>query len=433
MIVLTRMPALLALASGCSIGLDQLGDTGATDRPSFQGWGEDGNDGNDQSPDGNDSESDGDSPSADDSDSEGSDPPPGGEPDDSNADDEPDGPAVDSDSIVSISPQHGSTLGGTRVSVRGGPFPAGTEIDIGGVTVPVSSNVGDELRFETPPFSDEGWTTVTAVHPDGSRHGWSEGFHFWTDGTGLAGAAGYYQWIQPVGGYWVDGVPPAPWGGALVAYVVPEDFYWWNLVTSTLNTCTPTDAAGYDGDLFLYDFGETNLRLQNGYGSTTLLTFNADSNAFENDTLLSSNFIESHSYTAQPFTGSDAPPDAMSNFIETPASFGVSYPGIESLYAPPDITRSQTVVWDAGGADVVWIEMARINALGTAVEEGIICIVSDTGSFTVPASAWTSWPIGQQVNLFVSKARISSTVLPHNNSESRVSGMYTVFGAGRSW
>jgi len=422
----------MVMTFGCSIGLEQLGDTGAADGPNFQGWGEDENDGNDSRPEGDDSEPDGDAPSADDPDPDGSGSPSDGEPDESEPDEEPDEPASDSDSIVSISPQHGSTLGGTRVSVRGGPFPEGTAIDIGGVVVAVSSNVGDELRFETPPFSDEGWAPLTAVHPDGSRHSRSEGFHYWTDGTGLAGAAGYYQWVQPVGGYWVDGVPPDPWGGALIAYLVPEDFYWWNLVTSTLNTCTSSDAAGYDGDLFLYDFGETNLRLQNSYGSTTLLTFNADSNAFENDTLLSSNFIASHSYTAQSFTGSDAPPDSVANFVETPGTFGVSYPSIASLYAP-DITRSQTVVWDAGGADVVWIEMARINSLGTAVEEGIICIVSDTGSFTVPASAWTSWPIGHQVNLFVSKARISSTVLPHNNSESRVSGMYTVFGAGLSW
>lgn len=426
-------PMLIALISGCSLGLDKLGETGAAEAPGFQGWGDDENGEGEQGSDGEAGDAD-DSPSGDPG--TGDEPPSNDDgPDDSDSDDEADEdadePVGDSDLITAISPQHGSTLGGTRVAVRGGPFPEGTEIEIGGIVVSVTDNVGDELRFETPPYSGEGWAELATVHPDGSRHSWSEGFHFWQDGTGLAGAAGYYQWVQPVGGYWIDGVPPDPWGGANIVYLVPEDFYWWELVTGTLGTCTASDSTGYDGELFLYDFGEPNLRLENEYGSTTLLTFDDASKGFGNEAFTAGNFIASHSYASQPFTSLDAPPDSIANFVETPATFRVSNPNIDSLYVP-NITRSQTVTWDAGGADVVWIEMARVNSLGTAIEEGIICIVSDSGSFTVPASAWASWPTGRQVNLVVTKARVSRALLPHNNSESRVSGMYSVFGAGFS-
>jgi len=56
----------------------------------------------------------------------------------------------------------------------------------------------------------------------------------------------------------------------------------------------------------------------------------------------------------------------------------------------------------------------------------------EDGSVSVPSSAWPSWPSGRQVNVMVSKLKESNTTLTFNNSESRISSLYTVMGAGFS-
>ena len=414
------------LLTGCVIGLEPLTDTAASTDPDFAGWGGEGDGNGETEADGNpqaDGEPDADDP-APEGDDEGAGPPDGGTAD---ADETP----AESDQIDAIEPQHGSTLGGTRLTIFGGPFTVDTAVEVAGTRVSVIENTGNTLRVTTPSSDAEGWSSVTVIAPDGTRSEWEEGFYFWQDGTGLAGVTGYYEWVQPVGGYWTGGLPPAAWGGALVTYLVPHDFYWWNFVTTSMGSCVSTSAIGYTGELFAYDMGAPTLRLDNAYGGSTSLVYAADSNGFKNDSLTASDFIASHTYTAQPFDGTDSPSDSIAGFISTPAPFNVTYPAIDASIVPY-ISRTQTINWDAGGGDVVWIEMARIDALGTGVEEGIICIVNDTGSFTVPSSAWSSWPSGRQVNLFVSKSIDTHTTLPHNNSEVRVSGKYTVFGAGFS-
>ncbi|MEC8193221.1 MAG: IPT/TIG domain-containing protein [Myxococcota bacterium] len=419
---------LLSPVTGCVVGLSPLTDTAAAPDPDFAGWGggtgeaSDADDADDDGNSGTDGEPDSDEPNP------GEDDQGGGPSDDGTADDA-DTP-IESDRITAIEPQHGSTLGGTRLVIFGGPFDAGTEVEVAGVRVGIIENTGDTLRVATPSSDAEGWASVTAIAPDGTRSEWTEGFYFWQDGTGLAGATGYYEWIQPVGDYWTGG-PPDAWGGALVTYLVPHDFYWWHFVTTSPGTCVSTGSLGYTGELFAYDMGATALRLDNAYGGSTSLPYAADSNGFRNDSLTAADFIASHAYTAQPLEGADSPDDSIAGFITTPAPFNVTNPDIDASLVPY-IGRTQTITWEAGGADVVWIEMARVDALGTGIDEGIICIASDTGSFTVPSSAWASWPSGRQVNLFVSKSIDAHATLPHNNSEVRVSSKYTIYGAGFS-
>ena len=94
--------------------------------------------------------------------------------------------------------------------------------------------------------------------------------------------------------------------------------------------------------------------------------------------------------------------------------------------------RYKLIQWSAGSSDMVLIELGLLDALGVETEQRVSCIVPDTGSFTVPASAWVSWPTGRQVNLMVSKLKESTGTIEFNNSESRMSGVYTIYGAGFS-
>ena len=415
---------VLPLTIGCGFGMTKLGDTGNDGTPGFEGWGDGGaaDDDDDGSPGGGDGGGDGPA------DTPGEDPPDDDPPDDDPPDDDP---PEDELTILSISPQHGTNLGGTLVSIMGGPFSSGTVVKIGGLSVPVAANLGDELRVETPAFDGEGWASVTVIEPEGASGEWADGFRFWQDGTGLTGATGFYEWVQPVGGYWEDGTPPDPWGSALIHFIVPHDFHWWDLVSTTLGTCLSSEDASYSGDLYVYDLGESALVIANEIGTNTVMHYDPERFGFQKAELARSDFTLDHSYDMKPFEGSDAPRNAIAGFIETPASFSVTSPSIEGPYVPY-IYRSQTITWESGGADVVWIELTLTNSTGTAAEQTVVCTTSDTGSFSVPSYVWTSWPTGRQVNLRVSKITESSALLPHNNSEARISSFYSVLGAGFS-
>ena len=357
----------------------------------------------------------------------------GGE-DDLSGDDDGDPGLNDGDEgldIVSIEPQHGTHLGGTLLRITGGPFEPGSVVKIGGESVPVVANLGDELQVETPTFDGEGWASVRVTQPDGASGEISDGFHFWQDGTGKAGTTGFYQWVQPVGSYWAGGVPPAPWGSAIVHFLIPTDFHWWNWVSNDIDTCEDPAVFSFSGELIVYEFDETALAITNELGVPTVLTYDETRLGFAKEELGRADFKLDQEYAMLEFTGADAPPDEVPRFMVTPDSFDVLSPAIDAM-SIPGINRGQAVSWEAGGADVVWIELSLLNATADAVLQSIVCIANDDGSFTIPPSKWSAWPTGRQVNVAVSKVVESRTTLAHNNSDSRVAAFYTVLGAGLS-
>ena len=412
----------LVLVAGCGFGLAEVGDTGDGDKFPADGVGD--GLGDDADSDGGDADlTDADADADTDADADA----------DADADTDADADAgIDEGiNIDAIEPQHGTNLGGTLVRITGGPFEPGSVVKIAGESVPVAANLGDEIRVETPVFDGEGWASVRVIQPDGASDEITDGFRFWQDGTGLTGATGFYQWVQPVGGYWSGGVPPDPWGSTIVHFVVPIDFHWWNLISNDIDTCEDPEAFSFTDTLAVYDLDETVLALSNEIGATTLLDYDEDRMGFVKSDLVRTDFKLDQEYTMLEFTGDDAPPGEVLNFMATPDSFDVSSPAIDAM-SIPYINRNQTVSWDAGGADVVWIEFSLLNATADAVAQSVVCIATDDGSFTIPASAWSAWPSDRQVNVAVSKVVESGATFAHNNSSSRVAAFYTVFGAGFS-
>ena len=301
-------------------------------------------------------------------------------------------------------------------------------VTIGGSSVPVVTNTGSTLRIETTAFSGEGWATVEVVNPDGTYGSEPNGFHFWLDGTGQAGALGLLHWVDLVGGYWSAG-SPSGFGAATVYFTQPNDYDTFDFFSTGMDQCV--DDTWSSGVSFMaYDFGVSSMRLQST--TSTVLPWDADINGFRKDELIASDYGPGRDYTLQAIPGDESPVVDTPFFVDTPLSTTVSSPDIGG-FSPPSLFRSQSFVWSSGAADAVLIEMIMLDATSTAVDQSITCLVWDDGYFTVPSSAWPYWPTGRQVNVFVSKLQEASGILAFNNSESRVLGATGVMGAGISY
>jgi hypothetical protein len=177
--------------------------------------------------------------------------------------------------------------------------------------------------------------------------------------------------------------------------------------------------------------GETRITLQSPSSVRTVIPWSSDDKAFLKSDLVASNFETNRNYTLEASADSDSPLSETALFVQTPGAFAVTTPSI-SGFEPPNITRSQLIQWSAGSADMVLIELLMYDFTSTDIEQSVVCVTPDYGSFEVPDYAWASWPTGRQVNVLVSKLKEASGTLDFNNSESRMVGMYTVYGAGFS-
>ena len=149
---------------------------------------------------------------------------------------EPESTSGDGNFVISnITPQFGSTSGGTTVTISGGPFDASATVDFAGYPAQVTSNNGISLTVQTPPFPGEGTSDITVNTNDGSQTAFSA-FQFYTDGAGQTGAIGSVYYITSTGDYW--GTSTVEISGANMTFVVPTEFEWWEFNASAMDTCT---------------------------------------------------------------------------------------------------------------------------------------------------------------------------------------------------
>ena len=315
------------------------------------------------------------------------------------------------------------------MSISGGPFEPEVTVTIGGEIASVISNTGSIVTVQTPSFTGEGWASVRVANPDGLSLEVTNGFHFWMDGTGMAGALGMYRWYDIVGSYWSE-PDPAGFGTASVFLHQPADLHVWDFFTDGVGLCVDSTYSS-SHSIVPYDIGETRLTLQSPTSVRTVIPWDSDEGAFLNPDLVASNFETNRNYTLEAPTDSDSPLSETDLFVQTPGAFAVTIPSI-SGFEPPNITRSQLIQWTAGSADMVLIELLMYDFTATEIEQTVACVTADYGSFEIPYSAWTSWPTGRQVTVLVSKLNEATGTLDFNNSQSRMVGMYTVYGAGFS-
>jgi hypothetical protein len=334
--------------------------------------------------------------------------------------------------VDAVSPAHGSDAGGLVVELTGGPFDNSAQVYFGDKKAKVVSSGTSWIQVEVP-SNTAGYQHVRVV-TDTHQGRLDNGFLYWPDGTGRTGVLGSFEHFQYVGSYWADGTP-APEAGASVFFIAPASIEWWQLFGRGFNQCSSNyEYSGTDVEVFQPDV--TRFTLKRGSAAAVNL-FQGDGTpenpeyVFGTQGNVASSFANSANYNLESAGTDEWPEFVLEGAVQTPSSFQVTSPVINTSTAP-DITRSNfRVAWTGGGGDYVLLRALRYNSTGTPLEE-VTCVLDDTGSFTIPSNVWAGWSAGSQITLLVGRVKESTGTVPFNGSNSGMVGVQWIIGAGFS-
>ena len=344
---------------------------------------------------------------------------------------EPESTSGDGNFVISnITPQFGSTAGGTEVTISGGPFDTSATVDFAGYPALVTNNNGIALTVQTPSFPGEGTSDITVNTSDGSQTAFSA-FQFFSDGAGQTGAIGSLYYITSTGDYW--GPTTVELSGANMTFVMPTQFEWWEFNSTGMDICTGSSYQ-YPGTFTVYDFGQSNISLS-GNAGTMNLQWDSSTNLFVTENITSS-LSNNTTYSLNSMSGNMAG-FSVSNIMRSSQSSIVYSPAISGTTVP-SISQYQSFSWSPSGADWIHIRLARLDPITLNYTEEVNCIVLDDGSFNIDGSQWGSWPtttydssgnlVGVQIDVYFTRVVEQLSILPHNNSFARIVGEYTLVG-----
>ena len=186
----------------------------------------------------------------------------------------------------------------------------------------------------------------------------------------------------------------------------------------------------------IYDMGVDNIFLA-GTSTIQLNRLASDPNdimyylygAGQNSPLSNADIPDNVYYDLEPINGGVTPDMNVSIFAQASKQVVPNVPSFTSS-SPAYISQNQYFTWTPTGADWIEISMIQLDSNNNTISQAI-CVVEDTGSFTVDGSAHSTWTSGEIIYIIFSRAIESNALLPHNNSRSRVVGMYSAIGLGQ--
>ena len=362
---------------------------------------------------------------------------------DSDTDSDADGDADYDVELTGVSPTWGTTAGGLEVTISGGPFDDPT-VTFGGEAGSVVSSSETSVVVLTPPYSgvdpSVGRADVDVVveNADGATGGAEEAFTWYEDGAGMAGAVGALHWIDYVGDYaWTGSTQDA--GEAELWFVSPpRDMHYWDLFASELDACVSAESYDPESAVGTYehlDLGADQITLSASGGAGFALAYDASSGEYLTDAALTTTDMPAGTNFALDTVTSTFAPEPLSEsvFARSASTFALSSPGLGGTTFPIVRQDSLSIQWTGGTAgELVIIEAELIPTSGPSVET-VHCVVSDTGSFLVPSSAWTTtWPVNYFLYLRVGRVLEVTSTLPYNDAESRIAGIYWIHGVAKT-
>lgn len=333
----------------------------------------------------------------------------------------------DAIAVSSITPDYGTTAGGTVVDITGGPFSSGDAVYFGSAEADIISTGDSVLTVRTPSVAEEGMYPVT-VRGAAGEGSLETGFVYWQDGAGLDGTLGVVQFTEQVGSYWSD-AGGTTYGSATMYFVAPTAVEWWELFAPSLDTCRNEASYTFGGSVSIYDPGVSSVQLT-GSRSFSLYWDAVDGN-YSVDTLSTSEWAANASYDLQPMTGGGFPEVAVGSMVTTPATPTLYTPAITGS-SVVGMSPNPTFSWAATGSDWILITLGMWPSAGTGYQEVVHCVVRDDGSFRVDTGQFSQWPYDRQIDVYFGVARKASGTLPWNGSQSGMVGLNRIYGAART-
>jgi hypothetical protein len=326
--------------------------------------------------------------------------------------------------ITRVEPRNGSTAGGQAIELQGGPFDASAQVWFGDQRATVQS-AGSALLRVTSPAGAAGYVPIRVVTDTHSGRR-DDAFQYWPDGQGRNGVLGGFHHYRYIGTYWEGGTTPPPEASASLFFVEPSNFEYWRFYAPSIGSC----ASEYrtDADIFVYNPDITRFTLRRGTSSALNLFRNTQyAYLYETAGNVASQYANSATWTVESDGGVDWPAFVLDGALSTPASFAITSPAISGSEIAR-VSRGFRITWGGSGGDYVILRLLRFNTAGTLQEE-VSCVVSDTGTFNVPSSAFTGWQANAQLTIVVGRVVTGAGTLPHNRSRSGMVGAQWLIGA----
>lgn len=336
--------------------------------------------------------------------------------------------------LDAVTPPWGPTSGNVDVTLSGGPFDGAEQVWFGGEAASVLSYTEDALVVRPPAVTSPGAVAVT-VEGTAGRASLSDAFTYWVDGEGKTGAIGELAWFSLQGDYWSGSEDD--YGRSNLAFVEPDsawEFYrYW---ADAPDTCT--HFAGDDApDLYNTSYE----RINAGSGTATLteptggaipMRWVPADEDYEADDVPTEDMVGGADYDLSLEGAADLPTFEVEDFASLPRPFTLDTPQIDGRL-PPSVSSSVVFEWSGGEpADFVIIQFGFFNASQSGFQEQAWCIARDDGSFTIPASTWTTWVPDRLSNVLVGRYRKSTAILPFNLAAVDVVGEWYLYGAANT-
>jgi hypothetical protein len=336
-------------------------------------------------------------------------------------------------SLASVDPDFGTDAGGTLVTLTGA-FDASTTVEFDGQAATVLSSTATTLEVEAPPSSVSGWVDV-GVRSGTQVDGLADAWQYWPDASGDTAAHGIVAYVHLAGGYWGSQTDSAY---ATATMTRPGTrWQWWQEYAPAMNSCVFSYApAGQPTPL---DTGATSMTFSSLAGPSFTLASGGPGPEWFSSGALQPNVqvVPGARYDLLPMPGNpDWPAFTQPDALTVPDAFTVTSPSVNGA-SIQTVNRTATVTWNGGtGADylVFYVERTWLNTLtGQWETDGYVtCAVDDTGTFTIPGNTWPDWFSGDLLYFNIGRVHDDGGVLPHNDGQNDLAGVYWVVGAVES-
>jgi hypothetical protein len=321
-------------------------------------------------------------------------------------------------SISGVTPDWGTTAGGTSVTLNGTFAAASGEVLFGSKAGSVQSWTKSSISVNTPTQSAGGLYDIT-VKSGSNEVTETEAFTAYEDAAGKASVVGSMNWWDYNENVYEAGLD---YGNSTMFMTVPVDFHWWDFYGAAEDSCADnfstakTVSVYTDFDVNQVQFKQSSRTVSMNWESGNLRWFGE---------YASGALGQGSAYDLQTVNSAVYPSFSISDVTRGPKAFTVTSPAAVTGSFQYLSRTGLNFSWSASGADAIMINIV-VTPTGDFADSvhDVTCWVKNDGSFTVPPSLFSKWGSGNYAYLIIGAAKEGTGTNPVDNGEARVAGTY---------